>query len=207
MGLICHLPSFLSTADLTERLREASMHEVFDCLETARELAPMKVVLHPSYITGLAKMVPDLANQYAAESLERIAQKAEDLRLVLCIENMFPGAGSIVDPDHFEPILQRYPNMKLTLDIGHANIGAKGDKRNLSFIDKLGSRIGHIHASDNLGKQDNHLPIGAGTVDFKKIVKRLKKIGYDETVTLEIFSNDKDYLRISKEKFAGLWEA
>ena len=71
----------------------------------------------------------------------------------------------------------------------------------------LFDRIAHVHASDNFGKEDNHLPIGAGTVDFQKIVKGLINIGYDQTVTFEIFSRDRDYLRISREKFAGMIEA
>jgi sugar phosphate isomerase/epimerase len=117
---------------------------------------------------------------------------------------MFPRAGSIVNPDEFIPIFKQFPNLKLTLDIGHANIGSKFDKRNLEFINKLGDRIGHVHASDNFGKDDNHLPIGAGVINFKKIIKRLKKIGYDDTVTLEIFSKDREYLRISRENFDAM---
>ena len=201
MKLVCHLPSFLFTADLTDRIREASVLEMLDCLETAKELNPLKVVLHPSYITGLGVFVESLAKLYAAESLERIVQKADELELSLCLENMFPRAGSIVNPDEFIPILEQFPSLKITLDIGHANIGSKNGKRNLEFIEKLGDKIGHIHASDNFGKEDNHLPIGAGIINFKKIMKRLRKTGYDDTVTLEIFSNDRNYLRISREKF------
>jgi sugar phosphate isomerase/epimerase len=37
-----------------------------------------------------------------------------------------------------------------------------------------------------------------------KIIKTLKGIGYDETVTLEVFSRDRDYLRISREKLAAM---
>ena len=59
--------------------------------------------------------------------------------------------------------------------------------------------------SDNFGKEDNHLPIGTGTIDFKKITRALKGIGYDGTVTFEVFSRDRDYLRISKEKFVAMF--
>ena len=40
----------------------------------------------------------------------------------------------------------------------------------------------------------------------RKIVKALKEIGYNETVTFEIFSPDRDYLRISRDKFVGMFE-
>jgi sugar phosphate isomerase/epimerase len=144
MKIMCHLPSFVSTADLTPRLREASLNEVLNSLDVAAELGCLKVVLHPSYL-------------------------------------------------------------KLTLDIGHAHIGDKEGRRALDFIEMFPDRISHIHASDNFGQEDNHLPVGTGTVNFPEIIKALKEIGYDDTITLEVFSKDRDYLRISREKLAAMF--
>ncbi len=204
MGLICHLPTFVSTADLTDSLREASLNEVLESLEVAADLRPLKVVLHPSYIVGLAVFVMDQARQYALKSLEAIVEKADQLGICLCIENMFPRSHSLVDPEDFVEVFERFSTLKLTLDTGHAHIESKGGKKTLDFIERFYDRIGHIHATDNFGKEDNHLPIGAGTIDFVKIIKTLKGIGYDETVTLEVFSRDRDYLRISREKLAAM---
>jgi len=204
MGLICHLPTFVSTADLTDSLRETSLNEVLESLEVAADLRPLKVVLHPSYIAGLGVFVMDQARQYALKSLEAIVEKADQLGICLCIENMFPRFHSLVDPEDFVEVFERFSTLKLTLDTGHANIESKGGKKTLDFIERFYDRIGHIHAADNFGKEDNHLPIGVGTIDFLKIIKALKGIGYDETVTLEVFSRDRDYLRISREKLAAM---
>lgn len=204
MGLICHLPTFVSTADLTDSLRETSLNEVLESLEVAADLRPLKVVLHPSYIVGLAVFVMDQARQYALKSLEVIVEKADQLGICLCIENMFPRTHSLVDPEDFVEVFERFSTLKLTLDTGHAHIESKGGKKTVDFIERFYDRIGHIHATDNFGKEDNHLPIGAGTIDFVKIIKALKGIGYDETVTLEVFSRDRDYLRISREKLAAM---
>lgn len=207
MGLVCHLPTFLYTADLTESLRQASVKEMLSSLEVAASLQPLKVVLHPSYLVGLGVFVVDRVREYGLTSLRTIVEKADRLGLCLCLENMFPRSNLFVEPSDFAEVLRIFPTLKLTLDTGHANIGAKGDKRNLDFLESLSARIAHVHASDNFGKEDNHLPIGAGTVDFQKIVKGLINIGYDQTVTFEIFSRDRDYLRISRDKFAGMIEA
>ena len=204
MKLVCHLPTFLSTADLTDSLRQTSVKETLESLEVAASLDPLKIVLHPSYITGLSVFVVDKAKKLALESLSQIVDKADKLGLQLCIENMFPRSNSLVQPQDFLKIFDKFPTLKFTLDTGHAHIGSTGDKRNLEFLDKLGDRIAHVHASDNYGKEDNHLPIGAGTIDFQKIVRGLNAIGYDDTVTFEIFSRDRDYLRISREKFAAM---
>ncbi len=206
MALVCHLPTFVSTADLTDSLREASLNEVLESMETAASLRALKVVLHPSHIGGLGAFVFDQAKQYALKSLDILVEKADQLGLCVCLENMFPRALFLVYPDDFMEIFERFPSLKMTLDTGHANIDDKGGKRALGFIERYGDRIGHIHANDNFGKQDDHLPIGAGTVDFPSIVKALKGIGYDETVTLEIFSRDRDYLKISRDKLAAMVE-
>jgi sugar phosphate isomerase/epimerase len=207
MELVCHLPTFLSTADLNESLRKTSLAEMAASLEVAAGLGPLKVVVHPGYITGLGVFVWDQCRQYAMDSLAALVESADRLGVCLCIENMFPRTNYLSNPDDFIEIFDTFPTLKLTLDTGHANIGGQGGKRNLDFLERFADRISHVHASDNFGKEDNHLPIGTGTVDFPKIAKRLKSIGYDETITIEVFSRDRDYLRISRDKLAAMFHA
>jgi len=207
MQVICHLPTFLYTADLTDSVRTASVNEMIASLKVAADLKALKVVLHPSYVTGLGALVVDRVRQYAAESLSCVLDHAERLGLCLCIENMFPRTRSLVEPEEFAEIFASFPALRMTLDTGHANIGGRGSKRTLEFIQRFSDRIVHIHASDNFGKEDNHLPIGAGTIEFQRIIKALKGIGYDETVTFEVFARDKEYLTISRNKFAAMLES
>jgi sugar phosphate isomerase/epimerase len=205
MGLLCHLPTFVSTADLTHSLRKASLNEVLKSLDVAAELECLKVVLHPSYFLGLSVFVMDKAREYALESLDAIMERADKLGLLLCLENLFPRTHSCAEPEDFTEIFEKFPNLKLTLDIGHAHIGDKEGRRALDFIKMFPDRISHIHASDNFGEEDNHLPVGTGTVNFPEIIKALKEIGYDDTITLEVFSRDRDYLRISRDKLADMF--
>ena len=159
------------------------------------------MVVHPGTIDGLAVHVPDYATALVLESLAVVYRRAGVLEMPLCIENMFPSTQSLVEPEDFHPVFEAFPALRMTLDIAHAHIQSQGGRRALDFIERLGDRIEHIHASDNFGREDNHLPVGAGTVEFRKILKALKKTGYDKTITLEVFSRDLDYLRISREKF------
>jgi sugar phosphate isomerase/epimerase len=206
MQVICHLPTFLGLADLTESIRAASLQETLDSLDLAAELNALKIVAHPAYVTGLGMFVFDKAKEYAMESLGVIVERANRLGLMLCLENMFPKANSLVEPADFAEVFERFPSLKLTLDTGHAHIGSKSPKRVLEFITRFPDRLAHIHVSDNFAKEDSHLPIGTGTVDFSKVVKALKEIDYDETVTFEIFSRDRHYLKMSREKFAAMME-
>jgi sugar phosphate isomerase/epimerase len=205
LELVCHLPTFLSTADLTDRIRQASIDETLDCLEVAAEMEPLKIVLHPSYMTGLGTFVPELARAHALESLTVIVEKAHALGLCLCLENMFPRTQWLTNPEEFVDILAKFPTVNLLLDIGHAHIEDAGGAKCLRFIKMFSDRIGHLHMSDNFGKEDQHLPIGAGIIDFLSVVKGLKGIGYSDTVTLEVFSRDRDYLKMSKKKIQEMW--
>jgi len=201
MNIICHLPTFVSTADLTDSIREASLLEMFNSLEVAAELGSQKVVLHPGHIGGMGIYVKETALAHANDSLASIIGRAQALGLCVCLENMFPRCRSFFKPADFVEILRQFPNLKLTLDTGHANIGSPGGRRILEFIEKFGHRIGHLHVSDNFGEGDDHIPLGAGKIDFLKIVKALKQCGYDDTATLEIFSEDRRELKKSRNRF------
>ena len=205
MALVCHMPTFVSLADLSESIRMASLSEVMLSLETAASLGTEKIVVHPAYFSGMGAFVPEMARSLAMESLAAIASKATELELILCVENMFPRTQFCVDVDDFKDVFQRFPELKLTLDTGHANIGSPRGKRIIQLIEAFGDRIGHVHVSDNFGKEDNHLPIGSGRIKFSKIIKALKETGYDDTVTIEVFTPDREYLRLSRQRFEKIW--
>ena len=204
MDLVCHLPTFVSLADLTDSIREASIRETEQSMYVAAELGALKAVLHPGFIQGLGAMLPDQARKHATDAMTRLLNRAEELHLKVCIENMFPRSLSLVRPEDFDAVFKDFSNAEMTLDTGHAHIGA-GTERILAFIKRFPVRIGHVHASDNRGRDDDHLPLGAGTIDFIRVVKALKEIGYDKTITLEVFSKDRDYLAISRKKLVEMF--
>lgn len=67
--------------------------------------------------------------------------------------------------------------------------------------------ITFVHFSDNKGINDDHLPIGAGIIDRENIIKQLKKIHYNKTITLEVWGKDRYYLLYSKDKIRKLWNS
>src|SRR4030043_1698876 len=133
MGIMGHLPTFVWTSDLYESLRRASLQENFEALEAAAEVGIEKMVLHPGFITGMGKFLIDKAKGHAMESLEAILKKAVSLHITLCIENMFPQAHFLIQPHEFQPVFETFPEIRLTLDIGHANLGT-GKNRSSEFI-------------------------------------------------------------------------
>jgi sugar phosphate isomerase/epimerase len=205
LDIVGHLPTFVSTADLYESIRAASLNEVLRAVEAGFELGMRKFVLHPGRVSGMGRFRKREATSFFLESLDTFMEKAESLGAAVCLENMFPESGAFVEAEEFREVLGRYPKLALTLDLAHAHMGSKTN-RTYGFLKLFGDRIGHLHVSDNFGKEDIHLPIGAGVIDFRPLLKEIREKGYDDTMTLEVFSRDRDYLKVSLEKVKRLWQ-
>lgn len=69
------------------------------------------------------------------------------------------------------------------LDVAHVHAG----KEYLALaIPKLGKLIKLVHFSDNDGTQAHHYVPGQGTIDFRAVVHSLKRVGFHETVVVDI---------------------
>jgi len=204
MSLVCHLPTFIHTADLTKSIREASHTELLHSFIVAKELGARKVVLHPSFVGGMGRNMPELSRRYAIECMEAVARLAEKGDCQVCLENLFARLTPFTTPDDFAEVFERWPCMAMTLDVGHAFIDGHGMDRILEFIDRFGNRIHHIHISDNFGRRDDHLPVGQGAIEFKVLTGALKQINYDDTMTLEVFTADRTDLIRSRNALQNM---
>lgn len=94
----------------------------------------------------------------------------------------------------------------MTLDIGHAQLLAE-ENTSFDFIKHLSHKIAHIHVHDNLGgtnvKDDLHLPLGEGVVDYPKIFSMLKDKGYDSTITMEVSPDHMPGTKALIEQYIG----
>lgn len=68
----------------------------------------------------------------------------------------------------------------------------------LEILDELGKDVIHIHVSDADGKSDC-LPVGAGTENLALIVNRLKELGFDGALLIELYrSNYSEYEELAE---------
>ena len=199
LGVVCHLPTFVLTADLTESLRRASVTEMVRSLSVAGDLGARKVVLHPSMTFGLGAFVLETVKKYAFDFLSEMVIAAERLDITICLENMMPHNMLGVEPDDFSELFSQFPSLQLTLDTGHANIADHSRTRLVELVERFGNRIGHLHFSDNYGMRDDHLSLGEGTIKFRQLIRHLKAVNYNDTLTLEIFDQDRRELVRSRE--------
>src|SRR6476659_3525455 len=102
-------------------------------------------------------------------------------------------------------LLDPIPELGLHLDIGHANLRVPRNATD-EILRAYGARLRHVHLHDNKGGDaDLHLPLGCGTLNLHHHVQLLRTIGYDGTITLEVFSEDRSYLAYSRDVLQKIW--
>ena len=75
------------------------------------------------------------------------------------------------------------PRLGLCLDVGHANTVVSKTPP-ADWLAPMLPDLRHVHLHDNHGALDEHLPLGAGTIDFAPILAVLAAHP-DITITLE----------------------
>ncbi len=86
-----------------------------------------------------------------------------------------------------------YPNMGITFDTGHANIGTKPHEYLKAIAGDL--KIFNVHLHDNMGKTDNHLPLGQGNINFSELIVMLDEIDYRGNFIIEHWDGNMESAR------------
>jgi D-psicose/D-tagatose/L-ribulose 3-epimerase len=185
-------------------IREAAyrhMREVVDCCATVGSsilCGPHQVAL--GVFTG--RGATDEEWKRSVEHLRRVAEYAEQSGVVLAEEvvNRF-------ELYHLNTLDQGirlvdevgHPNCKLHLDTFHAHIE---EKNTADAIRRAGSRIAHVHISEN----DRGVP-GTGRVGWEQTLDALRDTGYDGWLTVEAFGNFLPNLAAATKIWRPLFES
>jgi sugar phosphate isomerase/epimerase len=136
------------------------------------------------------------------KGLREIVSYAEKLKIAVMLENL-PLSNGIHTVNEFKYIIDNVSSLSVHLDIAHA-FTSGGMNSVVDYISTFREKIVHVHWHDNHGERDEHLPIGGGIIDHEKAVNALKDVGYDRTITLEVFTNSND-AKSSANKLSSLW--
>jgi sugar phosphate isomerase/epimerase len=200
LGIVGHTAWYLPFASPVPRLREAAIAEVESALPHFVAAGAALVNVHPD---GGRRTVGIGAEQILAwnvAAFARLAASAQAHGLRLMVENIPEHGATVAD---LSAMLDAHPTIGFHLDIAHAQV--RGNRTH-DYLSAFAERIVHAHLSDNSGRSDDHLPLGAGRLDWKRLARALKRTGYDGTITLEVFSDDADYLLASQRKLRAAWD-
>lgn len=199
LSVVAHTAPYLFFASPIANLRRGAVDHV------ARAFAPLaslgvkwvNVHVHPApRLFGRDDFV-----RWSSDCFVELAERAAAYGLGIMVEH--PPDPTILVDDLWR-ILEADKRLGFHLDVGHAYVAGL-DLDHL--LRHLGSRLAHVHMSDNRGRFDDHLPMGAGRIDWPATIRSLKRCGYDGTITLEVFTPDTDYLLISAAKVRAWWQA
>lgn len=200
LALVGHTAYYLPLCSPFESIRIAAVDELKQCADVFGRLGARWMNLHPDHQAPLQEK--SFVIERNLQSLHELAPTARDCGVGLMIENL-PGCFNTVR--QLTPLFEAMPELGLHLDIGHANLMVEPNSTD-ELIAAFGPRLRHVHLHDNKGgREDLHMPLGTGTVDFRHCLQTLKNSGYDGTITLEVFTPDRHYLAYSRDVLRRIW--
>ena len=192
--LSLHAPlSDINIASVNERMWEESIRQIKESIENTYEFIDDICVVHPGFFSPLSVQMPDTAVRKAIAGLTTLCEFAADRGLRIAVENL-TSANMLMGryPDELIQLVRgvNMDNLGVCIDVAHANTTKKLDEF-LGITAKAEDvEIIHMHASDNFGADDLHLPLGEGNLDWRKVVHGMNDNEYAGIVVLELYSLD-----------------
>lgn len=83
--------------------------------------------------------------------------------------------------DEIVEIIKDYPNVGIAYDVAHAYINDEPMEKIIEYQDY----IKLFHLTDTIGKEDKHLPIGKGEINWTRFFEILAEINYRGFLIIE----------------------
>ncbi len=171
----------ISIGAIDKEVRAASMRRMKMALDIAALFGAGSVVCHSGYDYRQYLEAEGEWIENIISSLEELSAYAQSAGTRLMLENVFEP-----DPGFHEQIFSAVtsPALGFCLDLGHLKVFSPASTLE-QWLDAVGHRIGELHIHDNHGKEDDHLPVGQGILDFDSLFAWIEKKGICPVLTLE----------------------
>lgn len=178
-----HAPfgGLLDLAEPNPQHRHAAIGAILTAAGAIKRLGGSLVVVHPS---DLVRHAHDARARLrdCAESLRILGDNCRHNGVTLVVESPLPHLiGG--HPDEFAWLLTQVDDdTRVCLDTGHTALGRHWHQ----FLEVAGTRLIHVHANDNHGHHDDHLPPGDGVIDWSEIARSLRAVRFTGWIMLEL---------------------
>lgn len=192
-----HLAWYLPIGSAMVQLRRSAIEIATEYFDVLGKIGVRGVTIHSNW-PSMSLFSGEEGVEFQIDSLKKLVDKGSEKGLTIFYEPI----GSKQDSEeNLEKILDAVPEVGCHLDLGHCNLHGKNPA---GMIRQFKDRLCHLHLHDNYGDADMHLPPGTGNIDWNEVFVALRDIGYNGTVTLEVFSNDRDYALLARKKIEAL---
>jgi sugar phosphate isomerase/epimerase len=188
----------LDLADADSHNRQAAIGAVLTAAIALKRVGGRLVIVHPSDLPRHEHDVHARLHD-AARSLVLLAENCAHVELQLVVESPLPHLiGG--HPDEFAFLLKGLPaSVGVCVDTGHTYLGRHWRR----FVEVAGARLTHVHANDNRGVRDDHLPPGEGLIDWRDVAQSLREARFTGWIMLELACPDPQEL---DEHLGGAYE-
>ena len=191
----------INIASPSKPMLNASLKRLRQSMDYADALNAQLWIFHPGVKTGISMFYPGEDWNQNIEGIRELHKTAEEYGLDISIENLPEKYGFLMkQPEDFEKFYKEtgLNDVGIALDVGHANLGGQIE----SFLRKLPDKIVHMHVSDNMGENDQHLGVSYGKIDWQWFAETLCEMAYGKTVMVESTEHVKDSLQKLKKLLA-----
>lgn len=148
-------------------VQEATRVRYEQTYEAGRKLGAKKIIFHAGYIPsvyfleGWAERMVDFYERF-------LENKSDEIEILM--ENVLDPL-----PGPIRKVAEgiSHPAFGICLDIGHAHCYSEVPVE--QWISELFPYIRHLHLHDNLGNQDSHLALGAGSINLDPVRELMEK--------------------------------
>jgi sugar phosphate isomerase/epimerase len=174
----------IDITSLDDQVRANSLNEMLQAADAAATLGVRYFVIHPGPEKDNIPNEQRLRRmENAAGALNQLTNHCRQAGIGLVLENMLPHLffGRARDVLWILGAIDT-TEVGICLDTGHAHLS--GDLGTVAH--KLSGHLWMIHASDNHGQRDDHLPPGEGEIAWKPLVAQLSRLRFHGALILEI---------------------
>ena len=170
----------LSPGGVDSMVRKATVKRFSQALDAASHFHPGALVLHGGYNRWYFNGNRKLWLERSLLTWEPILKKASKLKIPIAIENVFEE-----EPDTLRDLMEGLddPFFGICFDAGHFHLFSRVSMK--EWFDTLGKYFIELHLHDNNKSNDDHLPMGEGTINFDEFFHLLQQYSIKPIYTIE----------------------
>jgi len=180
--------------------RRLRIDHTINCLKLAKELGAKNISIEPGGPISKSNYKEKYLKMFI-DSIKEVLPIAEEQKVKILVE---PEPGLLIEnSDEFLRFIKNFDSeyIGLNFDIGHF-VCVNEDPSVL--INKLKNYIHHFHLADIKDKIHNHLILGMGTIDIKKVLDSISKIDFMGFITVELYPYKDNPSKAALESFEYL---
>jgi sugar phosphate isomerase/epimerase len=203
LAVVCRAATYLPLESPAPLVRQAALDEVRRAIDaTAAVGSALCTVRFRGWPSHLAEAA---GYEYTRQLFGVLLKHGAACGVALALENRAENEHQL---KWFREIFNRLPDLKLAYHLGHGNVGTL-QSMTREYLFALADRLVHVRISDNDGRHNAYLPLGAparGGLDFRRDLQTLRSFRYTGPLALQI-DGDREWAAASAARLRTWWNA